>query len=124
MPRAYEAFLQQVRGIREMDIGHSELRGGGRNYEGHAVGMEQAETKPNTEERSVQEALKLMVDCVNAALMNKIQEEEWEEEARNFGKNVRTVCDMMNALDCGVDVEDYPRIMFESARILESIEGE
>ena len=40
-----------------------------------------------TEERSTQEAMKLMVDNVNAALMDKIQEEEWEEEViRNFGK--------------------------------------
>jgi len=30
---------------------------------------------------------------------------------------------MMDALDCGVDVEDYPRVMFESTRIMESIEG-
>jgi len=80
-------------------------------------------TKPYTEERSIQEAVKLVVDNVSAALMDKIQEEEWEEEARNFGENVRTVCDMMDALDCGVDVEDYPRVMFESARILEGIEG-
>ena len=30
---------------------------------------------------------------------------------------------MMDALGCGVDVEDYPRMMFESTRILESSEG-
>ena len=45
-----------------------------------------------------------MGDNVNAALMDKIQEEGWEDEARSFEKNVRTVCDMMDALDCGVDV--------------------
>ena len=64
------------------------------------------------------------VDSVNAALMEKIQEDKWGEEVRNFGKNVRTVCDMMDALDCGVDVEDYPRIMFDSTRIMENTEGE
>ena len=68
--------------------------------------------------------MKLLVDSVSAALMDKIQEEEWEEEARDFGKYVRTVCDVMDASDRGVDVEDYPRVMFESTRILESIEGE
>jgi len=47
-----------------------------------------------------------VVDGVNATLMDKIQEAGWEEESRSFGKNVRTVCDMMDALDRGVDVED------------------
>jgi hypothetical protein len=41
----------------------------------------------------------------------------------SFGKSVRTVCDMMDALDCGVDVEDYPRVMFKSTRIVQNIEG-
>ena len=54
--------------------------------------------------------------------MGKIQDDGWEEEARRFGRSVRTVCDMMDALDCGVDVEDYPRVMYESTRILESNE--
>ena len=63
-------------------------------------------TKPDTEHMSIQEAIKLVVDSVNAALMDKILEEEWKEEAKNFGKKVRTVCDMMDALDFGVDVED------------------
>ena len=65
-----------------------------------------------------------MMDSVNAALMGKIQDDGWEEEARSFGKNFKTVCDMMDALDCGVDVEDYPRVMYESTRILESSEGD
>jgi hypothetical protein len=65
----------------------------------------------------------LVVASVSAALLNKIKEEEWEEKARSFGKNVQTVCGMMDALDYGVDVEDYPRVMYESTRILESIEG-
>jgi hypothetical protein len=81
-------------------------------------------TKPDTEERSIQEAVKLVVDGVNAALMDKMHEAGWVEEARRFGKNVRTVCDMMDALDCVVDVEDYPRVMYESTRILESGEGD
>ena len=81
-------------------------------------------TKPDTEERSIHEAVKLVVDSVNASLMDKNREAEWAEEAKNFGKNVRTVCDMMDALDCGVDVEDYPRVMHETTRTLESLEGE
>ena len=66
----------------------------------------------------------MVVDKISAALMDRIQEQEWEEEAKHFGKNVRTVCDMMDALDCGVEVEDCPRLMFEPTRILESLEGE
>ena len=31
---------------------------------------------------------------------------------------------MMDALDCGIDVEDYPRVMYESTRILKNVEGE
>jgi hypothetical protein len=33
-------------------------------------------TKPDTEERSIQEAVKMVVDSVSAALMDKIQEED------------------------------------------------
>jgi len=51
------------------------------------------------------------------------QEGTWGEEARNFGKYVKTVCDMIDVLDCGIDVEDYPRAMYEATRILESIKG-
>ena len=61
-------------------------------------------TKPDTEERRIHEAVKMVVDKISAALMDRIQEQEWEEEAKHFGKNVRTVCDMMDALDCGVEV--------------------
>ena len=81
-------------------------------------------TKPYTEERSIQEAVKLPVNNNNAVLMDKIQEGAWGEEAKTFGKNAKTVCDMMDALDCGVDVEDYPRVIYEATRILESMEGE
>ena len=81
-------------------------------------------TKPDTEERSIHEAVIMVVDIISAALMGMIQEEKWEEEAKKFGTYVRTVCDMMYALDCGVDVEDYPRVMYETTRILESLEGE
>jgi hypothetical protein len=81
-------------------------------------------TKPDTEERSIQEAVKLVVDSVNKALMGQIREEEWEEEVKKFGQHVRTVCGMMDALGCGVDEDDYPRIMFETTRLMESLEGE
>jgi hypothetical protein len=64
------------------------------------------------------------VDSVSAALVNMIREVDWEEIARSCGNIVRTVCDIMDALDFGVDVKDYPRVMYESTRILESIEGE
>jgi len=43
MPRDGEAFLQHARGIREVDTRRNKPRGGGRNYEGHVVGMGQAE---------------------------------------------------------------------------------
>ena len=56
-------------------------------------------TKPGTEERSIQEAVKLVVDIISAVLMGGIQEEEWEQKAKKFGKYVRPVCDMMDALD-------------------------
>jgi hypothetical protein len=81
-------------------------------------------TKPNTEERSIQKAVKLVVNIINAVLMDKIQEEEWKHEANKLGKYVRIVCDMIDALDCGVDGEDYPRVMYETTRILEGVEGE
>jgi len=56
--------------------------------------------------------------------MDRIQEGAWREEACKFGKYVRTVCDMMDALDCEIDVKNYPRVMYEATRILKSIEGE
>jgi ribonuclease HI len=70
-------------------------------FKGMQWAWDKRKTKPDTEERSIQEAVKLVVDGVNAALMDKIHEEGWEEDARSFGKNVRTVCDMMDALECG-----------------------
>ena len=64
-----------------------------------------------------------MVENVSGALVDKIQDGAWKDEARNFGKHVRTMCDMMDALDCGIDADDYPRAMYEATRILENDEG-
>jgi len=48
---------------------------------GRMKGMQWAwdkrKTKPDSEERSIQEAVKLVMDSVNASLMDKIQENGW-----------------------------------------------
>ena len=80
-------------------------------------------TKPKPEERSIQEPVKMMVESINEALTDKIQGGVWRDEARNFGKYVKTACDMMVAFDCGFDVVDYPRVMYEATRILDNDEG-
>ena len=65
----------------------------------------------------------MVMDGVNAAMVDNMGEEEWKKTARSFARNVRTLCDMMYALDCGVDVEDYPRAMYESTRKRRTIAG-
>ena len=36
-------------------------------------------TKSDTKERSIQEAVKMVMDGVNAAMVDNVGEEEWEE---------------------------------------------
>jgi hypothetical protein len=56
-----------------------------------------------------------MVESANAALMDKIQDGTWDVAARDFGRLVKAMCDMGDALNCEIDVEEYPRLMYEVA---------
>ena len=63
------------------------------------------------------------VESVNGALMDKIHEGAWIDAARSFGRHVKTLCDMLDALKCEIDVEEYTRVMYEATKRMENVEG-
>jgi len=40
----------------------------------------------------------------------------WTKVAKEFGEAVKLLCDMLDALECDVNVENYPRVMYEAGR--------
>ena len=71
-------------------------------------------TKQDTEERSLQEACQVVYAALQNALSDKMEDTQWEETAKQFGTNVKTPCRMLYALECDVDVADYPIVMYET----------
>jgi hypothetical protein len=45
-----------------------------------------------------------------------MDERGWIKAAREFGEAVKQLCDMLDALECDVIVENYPRVMYEAGR--------
>ena len=73
-------------------------------------------TKQNTEERSLQEAGQRVFNTIQNTLSDKMDERGWTNAAKEFGEAVKLLCDMLDALDCEVSVENYPRVMYEAGR--------
>ena len=42
--------------------------------------------------------------------------EEWKAAAREIGGCIKALCGMLDALECDVDVENYPRVMYGAER--------
>jgi hypothetical protein len=73
-------------------------------------------TKQDTEERSLKEAGQAVYMAIQNALSDRMAETEWKEAAKQFGTYTQTLCRMLDALECDVDVANYPRVMYEAER--------
>ena len=73
-------------------------------------------TKHDTEERSLHEAGQAVYVAIQNALSDRMAEAEWKEAAKQFGTYMQTLCMMMDALECDVDVANYPKVMYEAER--------
>ena len=73
-------------------------------------------TKQDTEERSLQEAGQAVFMKIQNALSEKMEGEAWKKAASQIGGCLKTLCRMLDAQDCGVDVGNYPRVMYETKR--------
>jgi hypothetical protein len=40
----------------------------------------------------------------------------WKTAAKHFGESVKTLCEMLDGLESDINVEDYPRVMYEVGR--------
>jgi hypothetical protein len=67
-------------------------------------------TKQDTEERSLQEAGQAVYMALQNALSDKMAETDWKEAAKQFGTYTHTLRRMLDALECDVDVANYPRV--------------
>ena len=45
-----------------------------------------------------------------------MEEMGWERAATKFGGSVKAPCELMNVLKSDINVEDYPRVMYEAGR--------
>ena len=73
-------------------------------------------TKQDTEERSSQEEGHAIYVVIQNALSDRMEGEEWRKAAIQLGGCIKTLCGMLGAVDCDVDVENYPRVMYEAER--------
>ena len=40
----------------------------------------------------------------------------WKRAAMEFGEAIKPLCGLMDALEAGINVENYPRVMYEAGR--------
>ena len=73
-------------------------------------------TKQDTEERSLQEAGQVVYVALQNALSDKMADTDWEEITKQIGTHMQSLCRMLDALECDVDVANYPRVMYETER--------
>ncbi len=45
-----------------------------------------------------------------------MEEGGWTKAAKDFGQTIRSLCDLIDAVDYDINVEDYPRVMYEAGR--------
>ena len=73
-------------------------------------------TKQDTDESSLQEAGQRVFNTTQNALSDRMDDRGWTNTAKEFSESVKILCDMLDALDCEVNVENYPRVMYEAGR--------
>ena len=48
----------------------------------------------------------------------------WKQAATELGEAVNPLCEMLDALETDVNVENYPRVMYEAGRKKEEAKGQ
>jgi hypothetical protein len=69
-------------------------------------------TKAETEERLVHECAIRVFKGLNCMAARKSTDEDWRNWGRSFGEAMGDLLRIMEAVETGVDVENYPRAMF------------
>ena len=80
-------------------------------------------TKQDTEERNLQEAGQRVFNALQNALYDTMDDRGWKQAATEFGEAVKPLCEMLDALETDVNVENYPRVMYEAGRQKEEATG-
>jgi len=73
-------------------------------------------TRPETEDRSIQEAGQRVFNALQNALGDRLDDSGWRKAAEEFGDAVKPLCGLLDALETEVNVENYPRVMYEAGR--------
>ena len=73
-------------------------------------------TKLDTEERSLQEAGQMVFNAIQNALGDRMDDRGWTQAAKEFGEAFKPLCELLDALETEVNVENYPRVMYDAGR--------
>jgi hypothetical protein len=71
---------------------------------------DKSKTKTGTKARSLQEALPSVIGIMRDGLEGRIHTDKWLGSARELTRNLEALRMMVEALDIGVDVQDYPQL--------------
>ena len=78
---------------------------------------DKSKTQANTEERSLQEALVDVLNVFKQSLAGRIDGTEWCRAAIDFKKRTHCLAYMVDTMDIGVDLSDFPRVMYKATLI-------
>ncbi len=67
-------------------------------------------TKAGTEAKSLQEAMKTTMKYLKKALEGRVREDEWLGEVREFTRSLEALARMVDALDAGANITDFPNL--------------
>jgi hypothetical protein len=70
-------------------------------------------TKVGTEAKSLQESLQTTVGYLRNAMEGRIREDEWLGEAREFTRSLEALARMVDALDAGANITDFPQLCIQ-----------
>ena len=52
----------------------------------------------------------------------KIAEENWLDAGRRFGACIRALCEQLGEVNMGVEIQDYPRVLFQADKDYKEVE--
>ena len=58
----------------------------------------------------------MVFKAIQNALNDKMEERGWAKTAKHFGETIKSLCELLDVLECDINVEDYPRVMYEAGR--------
>ena len=73
-------------------------------------------TKPDTEDKSIQEAGQRVFNAIQNALGDIMDDRGWRNATVEFGDTVKPPCGLLDELETDVNVENYPRVIYEARR--------